>query len=84
MADTRAETSRKILARLGKEFPGVKFSTTVEAEEDNGRHYADTMTVHWVGGPVWYDVVTQAMLAICPMDTERPRLCIDTARTEAA
>jgi hypothetical protein len=83
MSDTRQETSRKILTRLGETFPGIGFSTTLEKEEYNGRHYADTMVIHWQDGPLWFDVVHEAIGAICPMDTARPRLCIDTARMEA-
>jgi len=76
---TRQETMDKIQSKLADAFPGVRFLLVLRHAEE----WRDDIEIHWSGGPEWPAVINCAKLAVCPMEIERPRLCLVPRRAEA-
>jgi len=62
----------KIQARLDKAFHETRFLLVLKKAEE----WRDDIEIQWEGGPEWFKVIDEAQLAICPMEIERPRLCL--------
>ena len=75
---TRRQTMDKIQRRIDTAFPSVSFLLVLRHAEE----WRDDIEIHWKGGPEWHEVTTEAYLAVCPMEIERPRLCIEPFRGE--
>ena len=74
---TRRQLLDKIQAKLADAFGGVHFLLVLKHSEE----WRDDVEIHWTGGPEWPEVIDAAQLAICPMEVERPRLCLVPIRT---
>lgn len=67
----------KIQRSLEARYDDTKFLLVLRHSEK----WRDDIEIHWTSGPEWQDVMSEAQLAICPMEIERPRLCLVPVRT---